>query len=366
MRKLRKENNCLNCGNTVEERYCSHCGQENVEPREPFKHIFTHFVTDYLHLDEKFWSSIRPLLFKPGYLTNQYNAGRRASYVHPFRLYIFITIIFFIFSPGLGGSKKEPIRLDESTSAKDSSLMSDAVKSKRDSLMADVLNSNGDTALTDALKLNGDSALADVDSALVDSSGEVSYYASTDSMDISFDDDKFVSYDTSIEQYRAKQMALPEDQRDGMIARFLKERSITAKNSGKNLRDTVNNNFKKNTSKMIFCLLPIFALFLKLFFRKEKHFYVEHFFHSVYIHSFLFLMLLIFGSITKFLPNDYAVYMSILAILLIVVYIYVSCKVVYKEHPMLIIIKLLMITFLYFFALMILIIVNALISFVML
>jgi predicted amidophosphoribosyltransferase len=41
---IRKEPICLNCGRDVTERFCTNCGQENIEPRENFRSLLTHFL----------------------------------------------------------------------------------------------------------------------------------------------------------------------------------------------------------------------------------------------------------------------------------------------------------------------------------
>jgi hypothetical protein len=79
----------------VEERFCTHCGQENTETRQPFHYLFTHFFEDFTHYDGQFWKTIRYLLFSPGKLTNEYLAGKRQQYVAPVKLYIFISFIAF-------------------------------------------------------------------------------------------------------------------------------------------------------------------------------------------------------------------------------------------------------------------------------
>jgi len=92
---LRKDKTCLNCGHIVEGRYCTNCGQENIEPREKFSELAGHFIADLLHFDTQFFSTIRYLLFKPGYLTQEYMKGRRKAYLHPIRMYLFVSILYF-------------------------------------------------------------------------------------------------------------------------------------------------------------------------------------------------------------------------------------------------------------------------------
>ena len=98
--KLRESKRCENCGQFVEKRFCPECGQENVETRQSFYYLFTHFVSDFLHYDSRFWKTIKHLLFSPAKLTKEYLAGKRNLYVSPVTLYIFISFITF-FVPAL-------------------------------------------------------------------------------------------------------------------------------------------------------------------------------------------------------------------------------------------------------------------------
>src|SRR5476651_968894 len=98
----RTENDCLNCGATLQGKFCHVCGQENLQMKESFGHMMTHAISDYFHFDDQFFNTLKPLLFKPGKLTNEYMAGKRVRYLHPVKMYIFISLIFFIllFSAG--------------------------------------------------------------------------------------------------------------------------------------------------------------------------------------------------------------------------------------------------------------------------
>src|ERR1700761_4916430 len=93
---LRKEKTCLNCGAVVQDKFCSHCGQLNAEPKESFGHLIGHFLEDVTHYDSQLFTTIRDLLFRPGFLTKEYVAGKRVSYLNPIRMYIFISAVFFL------------------------------------------------------------------------------------------------------------------------------------------------------------------------------------------------------------------------------------------------------------------------------
>lgn len=95
-KKYRTEKNCLNCGAEVQGKFCQECGQENIETRENFFHLVGHFISDYFHFDSKFFRSLIPLFIRPGFLTKQYWEGKRVYYIHPLRLFFFVTIIFMI------------------------------------------------------------------------------------------------------------------------------------------------------------------------------------------------------------------------------------------------------------------------------
>ncbi len=103
--KIRADKTCQNCSSQVTDRFCSFCGQENTETRQPFHYLFTHFVEDFVHYDGSFWSTIRRLFFKPGVVTKEYLSGKRNSSVNPVKLYIFVSFMTF-FTLAVFPSKK--------------------------------------------------------------------------------------------------------------------------------------------------------------------------------------------------------------------------------------------------------------------
>ena len=105
--KERKEKICLNCNAAIYGRYCHVCGQENLEPQESFWHLVTHFLFDLIHFDGKFFITLKYLLFKPGFLAEEHSKGRRASYLHPIRFYIFTSAFFFLIMFSFYGQEHE-------------------------------------------------------------------------------------------------------------------------------------------------------------------------------------------------------------------------------------------------------------------
>jgi hypothetical protein len=87
--------NCLDCGAAVSAHFCPVCGQE-TRLHVPSAREFLHeFVGHYVALEGKLWKTLGLLLFRPGRLTAEYIAGRRARYVQPLRLYLTLSILFF-------------------------------------------------------------------------------------------------------------------------------------------------------------------------------------------------------------------------------------------------------------------------------
>lgn len=93
--KLRRDKICLNCTSFVSLRYCSNCGQENIEPQENFGSIVKHFIADVFHFDGKFFETVKYLFTRPGFLSAEYSSGKRTRYFHPIRMYLFTSAIFF-------------------------------------------------------------------------------------------------------------------------------------------------------------------------------------------------------------------------------------------------------------------------------
>ncbi|NJD31231.1 MAG: DUF4286 family protein [Gammaproteobacteria bacterium] len=88
--------NCLNCGEVLTGQHCSHCGQRAKVRVLSLWGMTKDVVGDVLNWDSRLWRTLFPLAFRPGLLTQEYLRGRRASYTPPFRMYLLLSVAFFL------------------------------------------------------------------------------------------------------------------------------------------------------------------------------------------------------------------------------------------------------------------------------
>lgn len=100
LRRIRQQNvpqytYCKNCGTKLEGMYCYQCGQYALDPRQPFWKYFKQYFENVYQYDSKMWRTLWLMFTRPGLLTCEFNAGKINSYMHPFRLYMCVSVVFF-------------------------------------------------------------------------------------------------------------------------------------------------------------------------------------------------------------------------------------------------------------------------------
>jgi hypothetical protein len=89
-------NPCLNCGAALSGRFCTHCGQPADVHLPSTSELIHEALEGMTHSDSRLWRTLKLLWFKPGKLTQEFVAGRRAAYLPPIRLYLVLSVIFFL------------------------------------------------------------------------------------------------------------------------------------------------------------------------------------------------------------------------------------------------------------------------------
>jgi hypothetical protein len=102
---------CENCGAPLTGEFCAQCGQHAIDYRRSIFRVLLDAADSFLNWDTKFLHTMNQLLIHPWQLTNDFNAGRRARYVHPLRLYLIASIVFFLVARAVNWDSGGPIQL---------------------------------------------------------------------------------------------------------------------------------------------------------------------------------------------------------------------------------------------------------------
>lgn len=286
---LRHDKTCLNCGRIVEDRFCPHCGQENLEPIESVGHLVNHFFEDLTHFDGKFFVTVKDLILRPGFLTHEYVAGRRTRYLNPIRMYIFISAMFFLALFAGSGEKPEPQETG-----------THAVNAWRQQL-ADSLRS----ANTDSLhKAFNDTLASRLDTGKISGPSEFLglKYSSSGAVMIDIVENKY----NTLRQYDSIQNTLPDSAKDKGSMHWIMRNNVREKEKhGGQSKLHLEVDIRHDIPKIMFLLLPLFALYVGWFYDRKKYYYVNHAIFSVHFHCFAFLLFLFLLLVNWLIPGDW-------------------------------------------------------------
>ncbi|MDP9081462.1 MAG: DUF3667 domain-containing protein [Bacteroidota bacterium] len=374
----RKENDCLNCGTVLEGKFCHNCGQENLQIKESFGHMMNHAISDYFHFDHQFFHTLKPLVFKPGYLTNEYMSGKRAQYLHPVKMYIFISLVYFVllFQSSHEKVENKPVAPSKPVAGKLSTDIKNQDGKNGNSAEKQEIFSGKDTTyeqyLAEQQKLPANkrdgilrmqvrkgvimvAAKAKADSVNQQIAKNPNLSAAQKKqlqqkvtsyagglVKVSEDGEPdtalqrhglFSTKDTSYDQYLAEQQKMPISKRDGFLKMQIHKRVIIYNHKyGSRAKDVFFEEFRHNIPKMMFLMLPLFALILKITFSKSGKFYVEHLIYTFHLHCFLFIFLTFTMLLELIIPIDwFADWITLISTLYIIWYIFRSLRVVYNR-----------------------------------
>ena len=112
---------CSNCGAELSGRYCGACGQRADTAAHSVGHFLSEATESLTHADSRLWSTMLTLLRRPGLLTHEFFAGRRARYLPPLRVYLIMSVMFFVLNALLSGTPghKIGVQVDRPVSSAD-------------------------------------------------------------------------------------------------------------------------------------------------------------------------------------------------------------------------------------------------------
>lgn len=241
---------CENCGAVLAGPYCSQCGQRHHDhPVHHFWHFISEAAEDLTHADSRLWQTLRALLFRPGFLTREFLDGRRVRYLPPVRLYLVVSVIFFLIV-GVHSQLSRPAELVFSSNGK--SFHYQVIPAHQRNGPATAVRAIGGVA-------TGRTALARAQTQM---------------------------------QRSCKREGRYVEQHGGWLDRFgpqLEQSCLAVAAAGGQKR--LQQSIEHNLERAMFLLLPLLALLMKpLYFKPPRH-YIEHMLFLLHNHAFLFVIL---------------------------------------------------------------------------
>ncbi|HUQ11564.1 MAG TPA: DUF3667 domain-containing protein [Steroidobacteraceae bacterium] len=253
---------CANCHAELSGEYCASCGQRH----EPHIHTVAHFAGEAFeslsHADSRLWRTLWYLLARPGFLTREFFAGRRVAYLPPFRLYLVISVLFFLVVTVPAGplyeADGEPTaeRIEQMNEQAEELEHSTGPASQVLKQAAAELRQQADK---ESAQLATGRPAAEKKEGLQEENGMTLFC------------DEFKKPDPTANRNYAK-----------LRAACLK----ISEDSGTELGKTI----VHNIPRAMFVFLPLLALVMMLLYWRPRRYYVEHLLFLIHNHAFVFLV----------------------------------------------------------------------------
>lgn len=318
---------CLNCGAMLGGQYCGNCGQRAASRLISIWELLKDAFGDLLELDSRLWRTLIPLTIRPGQLTRDYLRGRRARYMPPFRMYLVLSIVFFLvafFDP-----REELGILFEPEATTESGQVPSEVNDVADVPPAPDEDTADEEVTGPRITFSTDGEQeTDCDFSDLDTSEMAEWWA------------------TRLTQERLQLIC------DRIVA-----------DDGRAFIDKL----LENVPAALFVLLPLMAFVLKLLYPLSKRFYVEHLLFVVHYHAFVFLILSLQVLVSRLgavavLPDLPFEVVSLAMALYVPAYLYKAQRRVYEQGHFATVVKFLVLSLAYFAGLIIMLALVAILA----
>lgn len=385
---------CENCKAPVEGAFCSQCGQEVESTLKYFWTVLLHILDDIFSFDSRASRTLTPLMFKPGFLTNEYIAGKRVHYVPPLRLYLFISIIFFLSVKLLTGDSifEQPNTVNSLHNVTQHiNALEDkktAALAAKDSMLLEALEQDIEK-FTDYKKVLGEKKSV-IATEIINKIVSLEFKKINDGIELTSSEEKDLT--KAIEQLKLiregklteltdKKVTFSNNEEGTLTFDFLSDENnkklnefseVLGKKATKAFSSDPTPLFKESVNKLpqlMFIVLPLFAALLKIMYLFSNRLYMEHLTVALHSHSFIFLTVLILqvsDSLYDYVDEASSLlqglleYGSYAALIWLPIYLLLMQKRVYKQGWLLTLIKYHVISILY----MVLLSFTALVAFI--
>jgi len=296
--------------------FCAQCGQAAVDYRRSFRHIIVDVLDSFLNWDSKFFATIGWLIARPWLLTNQFLAGHRVRYVHPLRLYLLVSILFFfVVNYWAKSIHADPSKISSDDRADIAAELNDpdippAVKAR----IRSALDAKGRTQPEAQTSPSPAATVTPRPSASTSPSPAASPSPPGDFGPMVQFDNKPPS--TAFERWLEQRAKEKMGEHGSKMALFIAT-------------------LFSNLPYMMLCCIPLFALVLKVLYVRKRVFYIDHLVYALHIHSFAYLAVMLIVLITiglnRSIPGAFAGWIIAALWITFATQIFLSIRRVYRQ-----------------------------------
>lgn len=357
---------CQNCEAPLTGEYCATCGQHAIDYRRSLLRVLRDAADSFLNWDTKFLKSVGILITRPWRLTNDFNSGRRARYVHPLRLYLLASIAFFLVfrllqfdgdaiqfdaedrveienaltklaAPESGLDEVERAKVEEARAklAQTGENLTDKDKARMQAALGTLIAASIKQEFKDKDHKKLNKALDRVNAInsalpaepIVDASPAAAAEGSLGASPTA------TPSPTPKERTGIQFSDKPDAEKDPFerwMETRIKDKIGEGGTKGKLFLETLRSNIP---TMMLFCV-PLFAFVLKLLYVRQRRFYIEHLVYALHIHTFAYLgvvvIVLLAMAAERSLPQVRGLIIGVLCLSLIV-QVFLSIRRVYRQ-----------------------------------
>lgn len=302
---------CANCGRPLVGPYCAFCGQAHNVHRGSLHHLARDFVEDLASFDSRILRTARALVLSPGELPRAFYQGRTQGYVPAMRLYLFVSLLFFLFLSATG------IAFVQFTlSVHGQKFVAD--RNGNVSIVADGKSTpmSGFKADKDgAVYVAGDDGkrLANVGFKAY---GEMNYTVTSLPMFFQRVGDPRLhippAVKAALDRMNVDEAKDTKSQTPGWVKKYV----FGTLQKLETNPAALNAPLTAWLPRILFLLLPLYALILTLFYwgKRKQFFFVDHLVFSLTAHSFVFVLLIVAAIAAQVLPGGLVAIATVLAL----------------------------------------------------
>ena len=307
---------CENCGAPMTGPFCTQCGQAAVDYRRSFRHIIVDVLDSFLSWDSKFFATIGWLIVRPWHLTNQFLAGRRVRYVHPLRVYLLASILFFfVVNYWAKSIHADPSKLSAEDRADIAAELNDPdIPPAAKAGIRRALDAKGGTQPEAQTSPSPQTAVTPQPSVIGSPAPSVTSPSPAGDFGplVQFDKPPSDKFEKWLEQRAKEKMGEHGSKMALFIATLF-----------------------SNLPYMMLCCIPLFALVLKVLYVRKRIFYIDHLVYALHIHSFAYLAIMLIVLITiglnRSIPGSFAGWIIAALWITFATQIFLSIRRVYRQ-----------------------------------